>query len=51
MTLEVPGDYLVVDHSIFRIHKGALGAIHVEGPENPEVYNPIPGSPSAPDRP
>jgi nitrite reductase (NO-forming) len=44
MTMEVPGDYLIVDHSIFRIHKGALGAIHVEGPDNPEVYNPVPGN-------
>ena len=42
MTMEVPGDYLVVDHSIFRIHKGALGAIHVVGAENPEIYNPVP---------
>lgn len=37
----VPGDYLMVDHSIFRTHKGAAGVIHVEGPENPDVYNSI----------
>lgn len=41
MTLEVPGEYLMVDHSIFRTHKGAAGVIRVEGDENPEVYDSI----------
>ena len=41
MTLEVPGDYLMVDHSIFRTHKGAAGVIRVAGEENPEVYDSI----------
>jgi nitrite reductase (NO-forming) len=41
MTFEVPGDYLMVDHSIFRMHKGAVGIIRVTGPENPEVYDPV----------
>ena len=36
--LEVPGDYTLVDHSIFRIQKGAIGTLHVDGPSNPEVY-------------
>lgn len=36
--LEVPGSYTLVDHSIFRIEKGAVGALVVEGPEAPEVY-------------
>jgi len=35
---EVPGEYVLVDHSIFRIEKGALGILKVEGRENPEVY-------------
>lgn len=39
--VEVPGDYLIVDHAIFRIHKGALGVIHAEGPDNPDVYDSI----------
>jgi len=39
--VEVPGNYVLVDHSIFRIHKGALGILTVQGPENPDVYNPI----------
>lgn len=38
-TLDVPGDYILVDHSINRtLGKGAIGIIHVEGQENPEVF-------------
>ncbi len=36
--LEVPGDYFLVDHSIFRVAKGAFGVLHVEGEDNPEVF-------------
>ena len=36
--VEVPGTYLSVDHSIFRIAKGAVGLLKVDGPENPEIY-------------
>ncbi|MGH7198129.1 MAG: copper-containing nitrite reductase [Candidatus Omnitrophota bacterium] len=39
--IEVPGDFTIVDHSIFRINKGALGTLHVEGEENPEVLKKI----------
>lgn len=41
VTFDVPGEYIPVDHSIHRTHKGALGKIHVEGEANPEVYKPI----------
>lgn len=34
----VPGNYLIVDHSIFRINKGALGLLVVEGPPRPDIY-------------
>lgn len=38
--LEVPGTYILVDHSIFRtFNKGALGMLKVEGPENKAVYS------------
>ena len=38
--LEVPGTYILVDHSIFRtFNKGALGMMKVEGPENKAVYS------------
>jgi nitrite reductase (NO-forming) len=37
--LEVPGTYILVDHSIFRaFNKGALGMIKVEGDDNKAVY-------------
>lgn len=37
---EVPGTYVLVDHSIFRaFNKGALGMLKVEGPENKTVYS------------
>lgn len=35
----VPGEYVIVDHSIFRaFHKGALGKIKITGPDNPNVF-------------
>jgi nitrite reductase (NO-forming) len=38
-TLEVPGVYNIVDHSIFRtFHKGALAQIEVEGSDAPSVF-------------
>lgn len=37
---EVPGTYVMVDHSIFRaFNKGALGLMKVEGPENRAIYS------------
>jgi nitrite reductase (NO-forming) len=36
--VEVPGAYTLVDHSIFRVAKGAIGQLVVEGPENPRVF-------------
>ena len=38
--IEVPGSYVLVDHSIFRaFNKGALGILKAEGPENKEIYS------------
>ena len=38
--LEVPGTYILVDHSIFRaFNKGAVGMIKVSGPEDKLVYS------------
>lgn len=37
--VDVPGEYILVDHSIFRaFNKGAIGILEVEGPENKEVF-------------
>jgi nitrite reductase (NO-forming) len=38
--LEVPGSYILVDHSIFRaFNKGALAILKAEGPENKAIYS------------
>ena len=38
--LEVPGSYVIVDHSIFRaFNKGALAILKAEGPENLAIYS------------
>ena len=42
LTIDVPGDYLLVDHSIFRVEKGALGLISAEGDEDPRIFESIP---------
>ncbi|MDP2341852.1 MAG: copper-containing nitrite reductase [Deltaproteobacteria bacterium] len=37
--LEVPGTYILVDHSIFRaFNKGAVGMLKVSGPERKDLY-------------
>lgn len=37
---EVPGSYVLVDHSIFRaFNKGALGILKVDGPEDKTIYS------------
>jgi nitrite reductase (NO-forming) len=37
---EVPGSYVLVDHSIFRaFNKGAMAILKVEGPENKSIYS------------
>ena len=37
---EVPGSYVLVDHSIFRaFNKGALAILKVDGPENKAIYS------------
>ncbi len=38
--LEVPGSYILVDHSIFRaFNKGALAILKVDGPPNLSIYS------------
>lgn len=41
--LDVPGNYILVDHALSRVERGLAGILQVEGPENPTVfkdYNP-----------
>lgn len=33
-----PGNYTIVDHSIWRVEKGCVGFITVEGEERPDIY-------------
>lgn len=44
--LEVPGTYTLVDHAIFRIEKGAVGFLEVQGDPRPDIFfskdNPVP---------
>ena len=37
----VPGDYKLVDHAISRVGLGAAGILHVTGPANPSIFNPL----------
>ena len=39
MRVDVPGDYMLVDHAIFRaLNKGAVGALRVEGEGADEIF-------------
>lgn len=37
--LEVPGNYVLVDHALSRLERGLVGILHVEGAANPEIYD------------
>ena len=47
LRLEVPGTYMVEDHSISRDQKGAMAFLVVDGPENPAVFQALHGSASS----
>jgi nitrite reductase (NO-forming) len=36
--LEVPGNYMLVDHALSRVAKGLAGVLQVEGPDNPAIF-------------
>ncbi|WP_119390814.1 copper-containing nitrite reductase [Taklimakanibacter lacteus] len=36
--LEVPGNYILVDHALTRVERGLAGILTVEGPDNPTVF-------------
>ncbi len=38
---EVPGRYILVDHSLGRLQKGAAGFLDIEGPPNPRIFQSI----------
>lgn len=46
LKFEVPGSYIMVDHALSRVDRGAAGIIQVTGPENPEIFRTAPGTPT-----
>lgn len=38
--IDVPGTYILVDHSLSRLFKGAVGQIIAAGPEDPALFGP-----------
>lgn len=41
-SLDVPGNYLLVDHALYRVGKGAAGLLKVSGPHDDSIYSPPP---------
>lgn len=41
-TLDVPGDYLLVDHALYRVGKGAGGILQATGQHDESIYSPPP---------
>jgi nitrite reductase (NO-forming) len=42
LTLEVPGQYVLVDHALSRVERGLAAILEVEGPANPVVFDESP---------
>ncbi len=43
-TVDVPGKYILVDHALARLDRGAWGTLEVTGDANPEIFNAGEGS-------
>jgi nitrite reductase (NO-forming) len=39
VTLDVPGNYVLVDHALARLDRGAWGILRVTGEPNPEIFD------------
>jgi len=39
--LDVPGNYLLVDHALARMNKGAWAVLEVSGDDNPEIFKAV----------
>lgn len=37
--VDYPGNYILVDHALSRLDRGAWGVLHVEGEANPVIFN------------
>lgn len=40
-TVDVPGKYLLVDHALARMNKGAWAVLEVSGSENKDIFGPV----------
>jgi nitrite reductase (NO-forming) len=40
--LEVPGNFILVDHALARLQRGLAGFLVVDGPEDPEIFHGTP---------
>lgn len=40
-TLDVPGKYLLVDHALARMNKGAWAVLEVSGDANKNIFAPV----------
>jgi nitrite reductase (NO-forming) len=38
-TVDYPGNYVLVDHALARVDRGAWGVLHVEGEADPTIYD------------
>ncbi|MFN8377564.1 MAG: copper-containing nitrite reductase [Anaerolineae bacterium] len=38
-TVDVPGRYILVDHSLARLERGLVGFLFVDGPEQPDIFH------------
>jgi nitrite reductase (NO-forming) len=41
LTADVPGNYILVDHALSRMNKGAWAIMEVEGEDNPDIYRAV----------
>ncbi|MEA2879106.1 MAG: hypothetical protein QOF14_4302 [Hyphomicrobiales bacterium] len=39
LKLDVPGNYILVDHALSRLERGLAGILHVEGAPNPDIFD------------
>lgn len=46
-TINAPGNYLLVDHALARMNKGAWAILEVSGSDNPDIFKKVDGKSSA----
>jgi len=41
LTARVPGTYMLVDHALSRVERGLAGHLIIDGPANPQIFQPL----------